>query len=114
GGAQGVAAFAFGVEGVPPVDMIVGPGNLFVTLAKQKVAGVVGIDMLAGPTEVVVLADQTANPAWVAADLLAQAEHAPGASILITWHRPLIEQVRAEIASQLERLARHHQARPSL
>jgi histidinol dehydrogenase len=114
GGAQGVAAFAFGVDGVPPVDMIVGPGNLFVTLAKQKVAGIVGIDMLAGPTEVVVLADHTANPAWVAADLLAQAEHAPGASILITWHRPLVDGVKKEIARQLERLERNEEAKQSL
>jgi histidinol dehydrogenase len=114
GGAQGVAAFAFGVDGVPPVDMIVGPGNLFVTLAKQKVAGIVGIDMLAGPTEVVVLADHTANPAWVAADLLAQAEHAPGASILVTWHRPLVDRVKEEIALRLERLARNDEAKQSL
>jgi len=114
GGAQGVAAFAFGVDGVPAVDMIVGPGNLFVTLAKQKVAGIVGIDMLAGPTEVVVLADQSANAAWVAADLLAQAEHAPGASILVTWHRPLVDQVKQEIEKQLERLERNHEAKQSL
>ena len=114
GGAQGVAAFAFGVDGVPAVDMIVGPGNLFVTLAKQKVAGIVGIDMLAGPTEVVVLADDGANPAWVAADLLAQAEHAPGASILITWHRPLVDLVKQEIEKQLERLERSREAKQSL
>jgi len=114
GGAQGVAAFAFGVDGIPPVDIIVGPGNLFVTLAKQRVAGIVGIDMLAGPTEVVVLADSTANPAWVAADLLAQAEHNPGASILITWHQPLVDQVRAEIGRQLATLERSDEARQSL
>ena len=114
GGAQGVAAFAFGVDGIPPVDMIVGPGNLFVTLAKQRVSGVVGIDMLAGPTEVVVLADESANPAWVAADLLAQAEHAPGASILITWHPPLFERVKKEIAKQLALLDRNDEARQSM
>jgi histidinol dehydrogenase len=114
GGAQGVAAFAFGVDGIPPVDMIVGPGNLFVTLAKQRVSGIVGIDMLAGPTEVVVLADQSANPAWVAADLLAQAEHAPGASILITWHSPLVDRVKEEITKQLAALDRNEEAKQSL
>src|SRR5206468_1695082 len=90
GGAQAVAALAYGVEGLPAVDMIVGPGNLFVTLAKRRVFGQVAIDMLAGPSEVVVLADDSAPPEFVAADLIAQAEHSPGASILITWHAPLL------------------------
>src|SRR6267142_1587135 len=86
GGAQAVAALAYGVEGLPAVDMIVGPGNIFVALAKRHVYGQVAIDCIAGPSEVVVLADDSANPEYVAADLIAQAEHAPGASILVTWH----------------------------
>src|SRR5436190_17970890 len=80
GGAQAVAALAYGVEGIAPVDMIVGPGNLFVTLAKRHVYGHVAIDILAGPSEVVVLADETATPEFVAADLIAQAGHSPGAT----------------------------------
>jgi histidinol dehydrogenase len=89
------------------VDKIVGPGNLFVTLAKQQVFGQVGIDGLAGPTETVVVADDTANPAWVAADLLAQAEHDPLATaILLTPSRPLAEAVQREVARQLETLSR--------
>src|SRR5205807_5609688 len=80
GGAQAVAALAYGVEGLPAVDMIVGPGNVFVALAKRHVYGQVAIDCIAGPSEVVVLADDSANPYYVAADLIAQAEHAPGAS----------------------------------
>src|ERR1700680_1681249 len=75
GGAQAVAALAFGVEEIPAVDMIVGPANIFVTLAKKFVFGQVAIDCLAGPSEIVVLADETANPEFIAADLLAQAEH---------------------------------------
>lgn len=84
-----------------------GPGNLFVTLAKQQVFGLVGLDGLAGPTETVVVADEWANPAWVAADLLAQAEHDPLATaILITPSRPLAEAVQAEVARQIENLSR--------
>ena len=75
GGAQAIAAMAFGTETVPQVDTIVGAGSIFVTLAKQQVFGIVGLDGLYGPTETIVIADETANPAWVAADLLAQAEH---------------------------------------
>ena len=75
GGAQAIAAMAYGTETVPRVDKIVGPGNIFVTLAKQQVFGHVGIDGLFGPTETVIVADEAANPEWVAADLLAQAEH---------------------------------------
>src|SRR5438128_5540429 len=93
GGAQAVAALAYGVEGLPAVDMIVGPGNIFVTLAKRQVFGQVAIDMLAGPSEIVVLADESATPAFVPADLIAQAEHSPGASILVTWHRALLDAV---------------------
>jgi histidinol dehydrogenase len=114
GGAQGVAAAAFGCEGIEPVDKIVGPGNLFVTLAKREVFGQVDIDMLAGPTEVVVVADASADPAYVAADLISQAEHSPGASLLVTWHEPLVEQVSESLDEQLERLPRGALARESL
>lgn len=114
GGAQAVAALAYGVEGIPPVDMIVGPGNLFVTLAKRHVFGQVAIDMLAGPSEIVVLADDSAQPEFVAADLIAQAEHSPGASILITWHEPLLDEVAAALERQLEDLPRGNLARESL
>ncbi|MGE5641807.1 MAG: histidinol dehydrogenase, partial [Byssovorax cruenta] len=103
GGAQAIAALAYGTETLRPVDKIFGPGNLFVTLAKRQVYGVVGIDGLAGPTETVVIADEFANPAWVAADLLAQAEHDLLASgILLTPSQSLIEKVQVEIAKQLE------------
>jgi histidinol dehydrogenase len=103
GGAQAIAALAYGTETICAVDKIFGPGNLFVTLAKRQVYGVVGIDGLAGPTETVVIADEFANPAWVAADLLAQAEHDLLASaILLTPSKSLIEIVQVEIAKQLE------------
>lgn len=86
GGAQAIAAMAYGTESVRAVDVIAGPGNVFVALAKREVAGAVGIDGFAGPSEVVIVADATTDPMWVAADLLAQAEHGPGgASILVTW-----------------------------
>jgi histidinol dehydrogenase len=107
GGAQAIGAMAFGTETVPGVDKIVGAGNLFVTLAKQQVYGMVGLDGLAGPTETMVIADEGANPAWIAADLLAQAEHDPLASaILLTPSAKLAEAVRSEIGRQLERLSR--------
>lgn len=107
GGAQAIAAMAFGTETVPKVDKIAGAGNIFVTLAKQQVYGTVGIDGLYGPTETVVIADATANPAWVAADLLAQAEHDPLASaILLTPDRPFAEAVQVEIGKQMENLSR--------
>jgi len=107
GGAQAIAALAYGTETIRPVDKIFGPGNLFVTLAKRQVYGVVGIDGLAGPTETVVVADEAANPAWVAADLLAQAEHDLLASaILLTPSQPLIEKVQIEIARQVEERSR--------
>ena len=107
GGAQAIAALAYGTAGIPRVDKIVGPGNLFVTLAKRQVFGLVGIDGLAGPTETVVIADETADPAWVAADLLAQAEHDPLATaILLTPSRPLAEAVQHEVARQTEALSR--------
>jgi histidinol dehydrogenase len=107
GGAQAIAAMAFGTETVPRVDKIVGPGNLFVTLAKQQVFGVVGIDSLAGPTETVIVADGRANPTWVAADLLAQAEHDPlAAAILLTPDPALAARVQEEVAHQVETLSR--------
>jgi len=114
GGAQAVAALAYGVEGIERVDKIVGPGNLFVALAKRHVYGEVDIDSIAGPSEVVVVADETARPDFLAADLIAQAEHAPGSSVLITWHQPLIERVEHEVNQQLERLLRKDEARESL
>jgi histidinol dehydrogenase len=114
GGAQAVAALAYGVDGLAAVDMIVGPGNLFVTLAKKHVFGQVAIDCLAGPSEIVVLADDSASPEFVAADLIAQAEHDPGTSILITWHAPLLDEVASAVERQLAPLARASQARASL
>ena len=99
GGAQAIAALTFGTQSVPKVDKIVGAGNLFVTLAKQQVYGTVGLDGLAGPTETVVVADLSAKPAWVAADLLAQAEHdALASAILLTPERSLAEAVQVEVA----------------
>jgi histidinol dehydrogenase len=107
GGAQAIGALAYGTESIRQVDKIFGPGNLFVTLAKRQVYGVVGIDGLAGPTETVVIADESANPAWVAADLLAQAEHDVLASaILLTPSQALIEKVQIEAARQLEQRGR--------
>jgi histidinol dehydrogenase len=114
GGAQAVAALAYGVEGIARVDKIVGPGNLFVALAKQHVFGDVDIDSIAGPSEVIVLADQTANPDFVAADLICQAEHSPGSGVLITWHEPLIAAVQAALDRQLQKLQRGDLARQSL
>lgn len=114
GGAQAVAALAYGIDGIEAVDMIVGPGNIFVTLAKKYVFGQVAIDCLAGPSEVVVLADESASAEHVAADLLAQAEHDPASSILITWHAPLVDAVQTALARQLDGLARARQARSSL
>jgi len=114
GGAQAVAALAYGVDGLPPVDMIVGPGNLFVALAKRHVSGQVAIDSFAGPSEVVVLADDSAPPEYVASDLIAQAEHAPGSSVLITWHEPLLDAVTAALERQLADLSRGRLARESL
>jgi histidinol dehydrogenase len=114
GGAQAVAALAYGVEGIEPVDKIVGPGNLFVALAKRHVYGEVDIDSIAGPSEVVLIADATADPRYVAADLISQAEHSPGASVLITWEGDLIGRVAVELDEQLARLSRGDLARDSL
>ncbi len=105
GGAQAVAALAYGTETIPKVDVITGPGNIYVTLAKKMVYGTVGIDSLAGPSEVLVIADEQANPVHVAADLLAQAEHDPmAAAILLTTDPILAEKVQQEVDKQLE----HH------
>ncbi len=102
GGAQAIAALAYGTEDMDPVDKIVGPGNVYVTLAKKEVFGVVGIDKLAGPSDLCILADHLCNPKYVAADLLAQAEHDPLASvILITDSSDLAAKVQREIDSQL-------------
>jgi histidinol dehydrogenase len=114
GGAQAVSALAYGVEGIPRVDKIVGPGNLFVALAKQHVFGDVDIDSIAGPSEVIVLADNTARADFVAADLISQAEHSPGSGVLITWHEPLIEAVKVALEKQLAQLQRGDLARQSL
>jgi histidinol dehydrogenase len=107
GGAQAIGALAYGTQSIPRVDKIVGPGNLFVTLAKRQVFGVVGIDGLPGPTETLIIADETADPALVAADLLAQAEHDVLASaILVTPSRSLAEQVQQEVTRQAKFLSR--------
>jgi histidinol dehydrogenase len=107
GGAQAIAALAFGTESIPRVDKICGPGNIFVTLAKKMVYGVVAIDGLEGPSEAVIIADETANPILCAADLLAQAEHDPLASvILLTTSPELADQVDREIVKQLAKLKR--------
>ncbi len=115
GGAQAIAAMAFGTESVPKVDKIVGAGNLFVTLAKQQVFGIVGLDGLAGPTETLVIADYTAKPVWVAADLLAQAEHDTlAAAILLTTDETLAEQVQAEVRRQARDRSRYQIIKESL
>jgi len=115
GGAQAIAALAFGTETVPRVDKIVGPGNVYVAIAKKLVYGTVGIDSIAGPTEVVVMADESANPAFVAADLLAQAEHDQEASaICVTTSAELARQVSHEVDKQLLALSRSEIARDSI
>lgn len=107
GGAHGVAALAYGTETIPKVDKIVGPGNIYVATAKKMVYGEVDIDMIAGPSDVLILADASANPRWLAADLLAQAEHDPLAqAILVTTEAALIEQVQVELDLQLKELPR--------
>lgn len=115
GGSQAVAAMAFGTESIPKVDVIVGPGNKFVAGAKKEVYGTVGIDMIAGPTEVLIIADESANPAWVAADLLAQAEHDVVAQpVLVTTSQDLANKVSEEIEKQLETLTTKETARKSV
>jgi histidinol dehydrogenase len=114
GGVQAVAALAYGVEGIPRVDKIVGPGNLFVALAKKFVYGEVDIDSVAGPSEVVVIVDRSTRPEFTAMDLLAQAEHAPGASVLIGWDADVLDAAVAEVVRQLSQLERGDLARQSL
>lgn len=115
GGAQGIAALAYGTQTLPKVDKITGPGNIFVATAKKLVYGVVGIDMIAGPSEIGIIADSTANPVYVAADLLSQAEHDVRArAILVTNSAELADAVELEIEKQLQTLPRQAIARPSI
>ncbi len=115
GGAQAIAALAFGTESIPKVDKIVGPGNIYVALAKKAVFGYVSIDSIAGPSEIMVLADETANPRFVAADLLSQAEHDEMASaILVTTSEALAERVSVEVDKFVETLSRKEIIRKSL
>ncbi|AFL99816.1 histidinol dehydrogenase [Desulfitobacterium dehalogenans ATCC 51507] len=114
GGAQAIAALAFGTEGISPVDKITGPGNIYVTLAKKQVFGTVDIDMLAGPSEILILADESAKPEELAADLLSQAEHDPlASSILVSPDRKLLEETVVEVERQLNLLQRQEIARAS-
>lgn len=115
GGAQAIAALAYGTESIPKVDKIVGPGNIFVALAKRAVYGHVSIDSIAGPSEILVIADETANPRYVAADLLSQAEHDEMASaILITTSKELAEKVSAQVDEFIEVLSRKEIIRKSI
>ena len=115
GGAQAVAALAYGTESIPRVDKVVGPGGIFVATAKRKVFGQVAIDMIAGPSEILVVADGKSDPRWVAADLLSQAEHDVLASpVLVTDSRELAEMVQTELEIQLTRLPRRQVARKSV
>lgn len=115
GGAQGIAALTYGTESIPKVDKITGPGNIFVATAKKLVFGQVGIDMVAGPSEIGIIADETANPAYVAADLLSQAEHDVRArAILVTNSVQLADAVEIEMDKQLKTLPREAIARPSV
>ena len=115
GGAQAVAALAYGTQSIPAVDKIVGPGNIYVATAKRKVFGKVGIDMIAGPSEILVLADGGCDPAWVAADLLSQAEHDRLASpVLVTDSAELAKAVQAELEVQIPQLPRAAIARASV
>jgi histidinol dehydrogenase len=115
GSAWAVAALAYGTETIPRVDVIVGPGNRYVTLAKKIVAGTVGIDILAGPSEILIIADESADPEFIAADLLSQAEHDPMASaVLVTARRELAQAVQAALGRQLAQLARAEIARESI
>lgn len=115
GGAHGIAALAYGTESIPKVDKITGPGNIYVATAKKLVYGLVGIDMIAGPSEIGVIADETANPVYVAADLLSQAEHDKLArAILVTNSAKLAQQVEQEIERQLESLPRKEIAAASI
>jgi histidinol dehydrogenase len=115
GGAQAIAAMAFGTETIRPVDVIVGPGNAYVAEAKRQVYGIVGIDGLAGPSEVAIVADATVDPAWVAADLLAQAEHGPGgAATLVVWDEAVAERVDLALETLLLTTPRRDDAEATL
>jgi histidinol dehydrogenase len=115
GGAQAVAALAFGTETIPKVDKIVGPGNIYVATAKRMLSGIVDIDMIAGPSEIVIIADDSADPRYIAADLLSQAEHDPlAASILIVTDRSVAAIVKDQLTSQIANLSRGEIARDSL
>ncbi|MEE8414045.1 MAG: histidinol dehydrogenase [Dehalococcoidales bacterium] len=115
GGAQAIAALAFGTESIPAVDKVCGPGNIYVTLAKKLLYGVVGIDGLYGPSEVLIIADETANPEYCAADLLAQAEHDPLASaVLLTTSQPKAEEINRAVKEQLSSLKRREIATEAL
>jgi histidinol dehydrogenase len=115
GGAQAVAALAYGTETIPKCDKIVGPGNIFVATAKKILVGTVDIDMIAGPSEILVVADKNANPAYLAADLLSQAEHDPLASaVLITDSAEIADGTISELERQLEKLSRKEIAKKSL
>ncbi|MCZ2342531.1 MAG: histidinol dehydrogenase [Bacteroidales bacterium] len=106
GGVQAIASMAYGIPGLKPVNMIVGPGNQFVALAKKHVFGTVAIDCLAGPSEVVVVADDSAHPQYIALDLIAQAEHSPGSAVLVTWYEPLLNEVKEALEKRLAKLGR--------
>ncbi|MCQ1529631.1 histidinol dehydrogenase [Lutispora saccharofermentans] len=115
GGAQGIAALAFGTESIPKVDKITGPGNIYVAMAKKRVMGLVGIDMIAGPSEILIIADQWANPKYIAADLISQAEHDEmAAAILVTDWEPLAAKVAEELEIQLQGLERREIIEKSL
>jgi histidinol dehydrogenase len=114
GGAQAVAAMAYGVEGLTRVDKIVGPGNLFVALAKEHVYGDVSIDSIAGPSEIVIVADAAAHPEYIAADMLAQAEHSPGSAILLTSSAAVADRVAEALERRLAVLERSDLTRDSL
>ncbi|MDD4834120.1 MAG: histidinol dehydrogenase [Lutispora sp.] len=115
GGAQGIGALAFGTESIPKVDKITGPGNIYVAMAKKRVNGLVGIDMIAGPSEILIIADQWANPKYIAADLISQAEHDEmAAAILVTDWEPLVDKVLQELESQIQGLERKEIIKKSL
>src|SRR5207247_11201924 len=115
GGAQAVAALAFGTASIEAVDRIVGPGNVYVTEAKRQVAGFVGIDGLAGPTELAVVADSSADPAWVAADLVAQAEHDPDAlAVLIAFDADVVSEVEKALEAEVARAGRSEGGKAAL
>ena len=115
GGAQAIAAMAYGTESILPVDVVVGPGNRYVAAAKREVQGVVGIESLAAESELAVIADDSTNPEWVAADLLAQAEHGPGGvAVVITWSERFADAVDASLAARLEQTTRRIEAEATL